>query len=67
MSFAATDYSITLKDVRQIYITNHTKKDLKGFKLYYYFNSQPVKDLKELKEKKYALCGKYFDVWKICF
>ncbi len=51
MSFAATDYSITLKDVRQIYITNHTKKDLKGFKLYYYFNSQPVKDVKEFNAK----------------
>lgn len=48
MSFAA-NYTITTDngDVTRIYITNKTKKDLKGFKLIYYFNSQPVKDTKE--------------------
>lgn len=48
MCFAA-NYTITTDngDVTRIYITNKTKKDLKGFKLIYYFNSQPVKDTKE--------------------
>lgn len=48
MSFAA-NYSIKTENgnVSRIYITNNTKKDLKGFKLIYYFNSQPVKDTKE--------------------
>ena len=45
----AANYTITTDngDVTRIYITNKTKKDLKGFKLIYYFNSQPVKDTKD--------------------
>lgn len=47
MCFAAANYTIVDEGIRKIYITNHTKKDLKGFKLYYYFNSQPVKNVSE--------------------
>ena len=47
ISFAA-DYQINLKSLRAISITNFTKKDLKGFKLYYYFNSRPVQNVSEL-------------------
>ena len=46
ISFAA-DYQINLKSLRAISITNFTKKDLKGFKLYYYFNSRPVNNVTE--------------------
>lgn len=52
MCFAA-DYTIntiTKDDITKFYINNHTKKDLKGFKLYYYFNSRPVKNVSEFSE-----------------
>ena len=46
ISFAA-DYQINLMSLRAISITNFTNKDLKGFKLYYYFNSRPVENVSE--------------------